>query len=264
MPSRKKRARPSEPPRFAQERQAQIAETLRSDGRVEVGALAGDYGVSEDTIRRDLRLLASRGLIQKTHGGAVALFTNALPMSARVDVRAAPKRAIAREALARVHAHQTLFIDGGSTTLALAQLLAEPGAPRPLTIITAAFDVAALFAGDPSVHLVLAGGTWSHESREFFGEQAQSTIRSHRADWAFLGACALHPRAGLTSTLKGDAQVKRAMIESAATVAVLADASKHDMVSPYAVSELREIDLVVTDNAPSWLAGTVREVVRAR
>ena len=123
--------------------------------------------------------------------------------------------------------------------------------------------MAALFANDPTVQLVLAGGTWSHETREFFGDQAQATIRAHRADWAFLGACALHQRAGLTSSLAGDAQVKRAMIESAAACAVLADATKHDMVAPYAVADLREIDLVISDDGPAWLAGTVREVVRA-
>jgi DeoR/GlpR family transcriptional regulator of sugar metabolism len=258
----RKRTKNAQEPRFAQERQARIAETLREAGRVEVAGLARTFGVSEDTVRRDLRLLAARGLMQKTHGGAVALFSNALPMSQRLDVRPGPKRAIARAAAGRVLAHQTLFIDGGSTTLALAQGLAEPGAPRPLTVITAAFDVAALFAADPTVHLILAGGTWSFESREFFGEQAQATIRAHRADWAFLGACALHPRAGLTSTLKGDAQVKRAMIESARTATVAADSTKHDLVSPYAVAELREIDLVISDEAPSWLSATIREVVK--
>ena len=254
---------PDDSPRFAQERQARIAATLREQGRVEVSALAAEYGLSEDTIRRDLRLLASRGLVQKTHGGAVALYTTALPMAQRVDVRASSKRAIARAAAERVHAHQALFIDGGSTALALAQILASPDAPRPLTIITAAFDVAALFVNDPTVQLVLAGGTWSHETREFFGDQAQATIRAHRADWAFLGACALHQRAGLTTSLAGDAQVKRAMIESAAHCAVLADATKHDMVAPYAVVDLREIDVVISDAGPSWLAGAVREVVRA-
>ena len=81
---------------------------------------------------------------------------------------------------------------------------------------------------------------------------------AHRADWAFLGACALHQRAGLTSSLAGDAQVKRAMIESAAACAVLADATKHDMVAPYAVADLREIDLnllVVLTSAAGYYLG---------
>lgn len=256
-------APPDQSPRFAQERQSRIAATLRENGRVEVATLAAEYGLSEDTIRRDLRLLASRGLVQKTHGGAVSLQLSALPVTQRMDVRALPKREIARAAAARVQPHQTLFIDGGSTTLALAQLLAAPDAPRPLTIITTAFDVAALFTDDPRVQLVLAGGTWTPESREFLGDQALATIRAHRADWAFLGACAIHQRAGLTSAFAGDAQVKRAMIESAASCAVLTDSSKHDTVAPYAVADLREIDLVISDAVPAWLGGLVGEVVRA-
>ena len=264
MPSAKTpAAAPEQSPRFAQERQARIAATLTENGRVEVATLAAEYGLSEDTIRRDLRLLASRGLVQKTHGGAVALQVSALPVAQRMDVRATPKRAIARAALERVQAHQTLFIDGGSTTLALAHQLAAAEAPRPLTIITTAFDVAALFTDDPRIQLVLAGGTWSPESREFLGDQALATIRAHRADWAFLGACAIHQRAGLTSSLAGDAQVKRAMIESAAACAVLTDSSKHDMVAPYAVADLREIDLVISDAVPAWLGGLVGEVVKA-
>ncbi len=251
---------PETGPRFAQERQARIAATLREQGRVEVATLAADYELSEDTIRRDLRVLAARGLIQKTHGGAVSLQLSALPVVERLDVRATTKRAIARAAFERVRPHMTLFIDGGSTTLALAQLLAASDAPRPLTIITTAFDVTALFLTDPQVQLVMAGGTWSPETREFLGDQAQATIRAHRADWAFLGACALHARAGLTSVLAGDAQLKRAMIDAAAACAVLSDSSKHDTVAPYAVADLREIDLFISDVTPPWLVSVAKEV----
>jgi DeoR/GlpR family transcriptional regulator of sugar metabolism len=123
--------------------------------------------------------------------------------------------------------------------------------------------VAALFVGAPDVQLVIAGGTWSPENRECFGEQAVATIRAHRADWAFLGACAVHRRAGITSTFAGDAQVKRAMIDAAATRVVLVDASKHDVVAPHAVADLSAIDLVISDAAPRWLVEAVGEVVQA-
>ncbi|MCU0635410.1 MAG: DeoR/GlpR family DNA-binding transcription regulator [Gemmatimonadaceae bacterium] len=268
-PERRSHADPASPPgpddapRFAEERQARIAATLREQGRVEVGALALEYGCSDDTIRRDLRALAARGLVQKTHGGAVAVQTLALPVGERMEVRAASKRAIARAAGRRVQPHESLFIDGGSTALAFAQWLAGPDAPRPLTIITPSFDVAALFVAAPQVQLVIAGGTWSPENRECYGEQAVATIRAHRAEWAFLGACAVHPRAGITSTFTGDAAVKRAMIDSAATRVVLVDASKHGIIAPHAVADLAAIDLVVTDAVPRWLVEAVGEVLQA-
>ncbi len=240
-------------PRFAQERQREIAQALRESGRVEVAALAAHYDVSEDTIRRDLRLLAARGLVQKTHGGAVALHAAVIPAAERAAVLAPTKRAIARAALAHVRPHQTLFIDGGSTTLALAQLLRAAGAPRPLTVVTTAFDVASALLDERQVQLVLAGGAWMPESRIFEGAQALATLNAHRADIAFLGACALHRRAGLTANDAGDAALKRAMVDGAAQRIVLSDASKLDAVAPHAVCALADVDRVICDAAPAWL-----------
>ena len=112
-----KRAPAVEPPRFGAERRQRIAQALREHGRVEVAQLAADYGVSEDTVRRDLHALAARGLLQKTHGGAVALHTPAMPTLQRVSVQSGAKRAIGHAAARRVQPHDSLFIDGGTTTL---------------------------------------------------------------------------------------------------------------------------------------------------
>lgn len=240
-------------PRFAEERQREIAQALRESGRVEVAALATHYDVSEDTIRRDLRLLAAHGLVQKTHGGAVALHATVIPAAERAGVRAQAKRAIAQAGAAHVRPHQTLFIDGGTTTLALAQLLRAAGAPRPLTVVTTALDVATALLDDRQVRLVLAGGAWMPESRIFEGPQALATLRAYRADIAFLGACALHRRMGLTANEAGDMALKRAMIDGAAQRIVLTDASKLDAVAPHAVCALSEVDRVICDAAPAWL-----------
>jgi DeoR family glycerol-3-phosphate regulon repressor len=245
-------------PRFAQERQQQIAQALRDRGRVEVAALARRYAVSQDTIRRDLRLLAARGLVQKTHGGAVALQPHALPAADRAGVLAGAKRAIAAAAAAHVRAHQTIFVDGGSTTLALAQALRGADAPRPLVVVTPSFDAAAALLDDPRIRLVLAGGAWHPGARIFVGAQALATLRAHRADLAFLGACALHPRVGLTASDAGDAELKRAMIDGAAQRIVLTDASKLDTVAPHAVCGLDAVDRVICDAAPAWLRRQVK------
>ncbi|HEY4069918.1 MAG TPA: DeoR/GlpR family DNA-binding transcription regulator [Burkholderiaceae bacterium] len=249
-------------PRFAEERQSAIERRLRETGRVEVAALAAEYRVSEDSIRRDLRGLAERGLVHKTHGGAIALQPSAMPMAQRGDVKAEVKRAIGRRAAARVQPHQTLFIDSGTTALALAQALAAPEAPRPLTVITTAIDVALLLGSDARVRLVLAGGEWSPETRAFSGPQAEAELRAHRADWAFLGACALHPRLGLSASLAGDASMKRAMLECALQRVLLADASKFDAVQPQRVAGLDQLDVVITDAAPAWLRTRVKTVER--
>lgn len=249
-------------PRFAQERQDAIAATLQAQGRVEVAALAAQYGVSEDSIRRDLRLLAARGLVRKTHGGAVAAPPGTRPMAERVELATGQKEAIARAALALVQPNQTLFLDSGSTVLAFAEALAAAPALRPLTVITASLDAALRFVDDPAVRLVLAGGEWSAENRAFSGAAAEATLRAHCADFAFLGACALHPRLGLTASHPGDAALKRAMVEASCRRVLLADAAKFDQVRPHPVAPLAQIEQVITDRAPEWLETTVPDVMQ--
>ncbi len=244
-------------PRFAQERQALIAQVLRDQGRVEVGELALRFGVSEDSIRRDLRLLAAQGLARKTHGGAVALQLAPLPAGARVEVAPGAKRAIGQAALAQVAPHQTLFVDAGSTALAFAQALRATPALRPLTVVTASYDVFAALADDAQTRLVLAGGPWDAATRAFAGPQALAVLAGYRADLALLGACALHPRLGLTSTDAQDAAMKRAMVDAAARRVLLSDASKLDTVAPHAVCALSALDLVICDAAPAWLRAAV-------
>lgn len=244
-------------PRFAQERQALIEQVLREQGRVEVTDLALRFGVSEDSIRRDIRLLATRGIARKTHGGAVALHLAPLAATERSAVASGAKRAIAAAALAHVQPHQTLFIDGGSTTLAFAQALRATEALRPLTVITASFDVFAALVGDAQLRLVLAGGRWDPSTRVFMGAQGIATLQAYRADLALLGACALHPRLGLTSTEAEDAAIKCAMVDASALRIVLADASKLGTVAPHAVCALTALDRVISDEAPDWLPSTV-------
>ena len=247
-----------EPPRFAAERQQRIAQALREHGRVEVAQLAAEYAVSEDTVRRDLHQLAARGLAQKTHGGAVALNATVLPTAQRAAVLTGPKRAIAQAGARHVQANDTLFVDGGTTTLALVEALKGPDAPRPLTIITHSLDVAIAVSNEPQIRLVLAGGGWLPSPRIFVGDAALATVRAHRADIAFLGACALHPRAGLTAHEPQEAAIKRAMVDGAARRIVLSDATKLDAVAPSAVARLDELDLVISDAAPGWLSSQVK------
>ena len=247
-----------EPPRFATERQQRIAQTLREQGRVEVAGLAAEYGVSEDTVRRDLRQLAARGLVQKTHGGAVALHATVLPTAQRAGLLTGAKRAIAVAGARHVQPNDTLFIDGGTTTLALVQALKAADAPRPLTLVTQSLDVALAVTDEPQIRLVLAGGTWLPASRIFVGDAALATVRAHRADIAFLGACALHPRAGLTAHDPQEAALKRAMVDGAARRIVLTDATKLDVVAPSAVASIDDLDLVISDAAPAWLRERVQ------
>ncbi|RYG85754.1 MAG: DeoR/GlpR transcriptional regulator, partial [Alphaproteobacteria bacterium] len=122
-------------------------------------------------------------------------------------------------------------------------------------------DVAHLFENREDVTLIVCGGQWDVRARAFRGVTAQSSIAAHRADWAILGACALHPRFGATGTNEDDAQMKRAMAAASARTMILVDHSKRDQVAAHLVLAPENVDLVVTDQAWPELEETGVEVV---
>ena len=238
---------------FSQERQRRILSELEQRGRVEDAELAGRFGVSEDTVRRDLKALAGRGYLHKTHGGAVALDPGRMSWAARADLMGDAKAAIGALAATLVQPGQTVLLDAGSTVLEFARRLNV----RPLNVVTNSLDIAALFAADEGVALSLTGGEWDRRSRYFTGVSTLELLASRRGDWAFLGACAVHPAAGLTSVAEPDAAVKRAMLASAERTVLLADSSKAGQIAPYLVAPLNGLYAVVTDDAA--LADTLAE-----
>ena len=249
---------------FARERQARILDELHRHGRVQVGELATLLAVSEDSVRRDLRALSAAGHLQKTHGGAVLLDPARMAWADRADVAAGAKDAIAEAAANAdlVQPGNTVVLDAGSTVLAFARALTV----RPLSVVTTSLDVALVFEADPEVDLTVAGGQWSRHSRYFSGSATVAALGRIRADWAFLGACALDPEAGATSVSADDADVKTAMAQAARRTAVLADSSKHDSVAPHLVLPPSGIDLLVTEDgaaAGRWRARDVEVLLAA-
>jgi DeoR/GlpR family transcriptional regulator of sugar metabolism len=232
-------------PKFAAERRERILRWLQQQGRVEVLDLARMLEVSEHTIRRDLLELQARGALQKTHGGAVALATARLGFEARAGVLAKAKGAIGQAAAQLVEPGQTVILDAGSTTLAMARALTA----RPLTVITNALDVAALFDRDPAVQLLVTGGTWQPQQRALWGPAAHDLLAHCRADWAVPGACALDARMGVTASDEADAAIKRAMVAAATRTLILADHSKQQSVAPFAVATWPQVHTLVTDRA---------------
>lgn len=234
---------------FTEERRHLILSELKAQGRVTVSDLATRLTVSEDTVRRDLRALASEGYLQKAHGGAVLLDIPHLPWQTRTQILSDSKTRIGQRAAQLVEAGQVVLLDAGSTQLALAQHLKV----RPLTVLTNSLDIAQLFADDEQVTLILAAGTWQPSHRVFLGETALQTLAGIRADWAFVGVCAIHPQAGVTAANPLDAQWKRALSQHAVRTALLADHSKFHQLAPYFVSELSQIDVLVTDQPDDTL-----------
>ena len=245
------------------ERRRTILDRLQRDGKVVAAELVGALGVSEDTVRRDLRELAAQGLLQRVHGGALPSAAAGGTFTERLEVHREDKAALARAALPLLDGAAVIVLDGGTTALELARRLP---AGRACTVLTNAPPVAAALAAHPRADVVLLGGRLLKPSLVTVGAETVDALRRVRADVAVLGICSLHPDAGVTALDHDEAEVKRAMVEAAGEVVALATADKLRTAAPWVVAGIGELTQLVTDadaeaTAPFEAAGVT--VVRA-
>ena len=220
---------------------------LERDGKLVASRLVDELGVSEDTVRRDLRDLAARGLVQRVHGGALPPAPQPGSFADRRETSTAEKAAIARAVADVVADARVLLIDGSTTNLEVARLL--PGT-RVGTVLTNSPPIAAALADHPTVEVVVIGGRLDKRAQVTVGASAVDAIRSVRADACLLGVCALHPEVGLTTDDLDEAEVKRAMVRAAGEVIAPATSDKLRAASAYLVAPVQEV--------PTWSPSRTR------
>ena len=230
------------------ERRQEILSRLDRDGKVVASELVAALGVSEDTVRRDLRELAAGGLVQRVHGGALPLVVPAASFALRLHVAAEAKAELAEAALPLLESANVIVLDGGTTSLELARRLP---AGRVCTILTNSPPVASALAEHPTAEVVLIGGRLLKDPQVAVGPEALAALREVRADACVLGICSLHPELGVTTNDHDEAHVKRAMVEAAAEVIALATADKLRTAAPWVVSPLADVTHLVTDADPA-------------
>ncbi len=219
------------------ERLRDIQARLSREGRVMVAELARVYDTSEDTIRRDLRLLAAEGRCERVYGGALPATPARGPVSGRARIAPAAKPALGAALARLVEPGMTVFIDAGSTTLACAAQLAAPGVPG-VTVITHAPAIAAALVERPGVRLVTIGGQVDPEVGAALGSGVMAALDMLRPDLLLLGACGVDVEAGITAQSCEDAAVKRLIAARSARVAVAADRAKLGTAAPFSVIAL--------------------------
>jgi DeoR/GlpR family transcriptional regulator of sugar metabolism len=227
------------------ERQAAIVELLHQHGRVLANDLGVELGVSADTIRRDLRELDERGLVRRVHGGALPRTGDAAPFAARARRAPEAKASIARRAAEIIADGQVVILDGGTTAVEVARAL------RPdlrATIVTTSPPVAVALSAHRGVEIAVIGGSLRRDALVAVGAETVDALRMIRADVVMLGVCGLHPEVGVTAGDLEEAQVKRAMIESAAAVVALADHEKLGTAMPVVVAQIDVITALITDS----------------
>lgn len=236
---------------FAEERYNRIAALVASEGRVSVAQLAERFNITKETVRRDLALLEKDGLLRRVHGGAVpatSASTSELSLTSREGRNQAEKARIAKAALAMVPSEGSIVLDGGTTTGALAALLAHEAADQ-LLIITHSVPVAHTLIGS-TLQLEFVGGRVRSLTSACVGSATVARYSGFRPDVVFIGANGVHPDFGLSTPDPEEASVKAAIVRSARRVVVLADASKLDTETLVGFADLSEIDTLITDVQP--------------
>ena len=233
---------------YAEERQQAMAQLIGQHGRLAVADLADTFGVTTETVRRDLSSLERIGLIRRVHGGAVpasSLSVIELGLGERDQANTGAKDAIAAAAVQQLPPPgSTIVVDAGSTTARLAAVL-----PRDhrLTVITHAVPVAARLAGLPHIELHLLPGRVRPTTHAAVGPDTVLALNELRADVAFLATNGLSTEFGLTTPDRDEAATKRAIARCARRVVVVADSSKLGVETAQRFASLEDIDVLVTD-----------------
>lgn len=238
---------------YAEERRRQIASLTAVEGRVNVTELASRFGVTAETIRRDLNVLNEEGTVHRVHGGAVAsqnFQTAELTVDARAKSASTAKSAIARAALDYLpDAQGGVFLDAGTTLAALADLIGKQRMGSEWSIVTNCLPIAMSMASAGLDEVQLLGGSVRAITQAVVGDTALRTLALMRADVAFIGTNALTLDHGLSTADSQEAAVKRAMIINARKVVVLCDATKMGCDYMVSFASVDDIDVVITDSA---------------
>jgi DeoR/GlpR family transcriptional regulator of sugar metabolism len=223
-----------------------MARFIVARGTVALTELASAFSVSLMTVHRDLRELADQGLIRRFRGGASALPSGVFESSVRYRMSAMTreKSAIAREALTLVEPGMSVLLDEGTTTFAVARLLADIA---PLTVITSYLETIKLLCNYRNIRLLSVGGEYRASHDSFIGVHCIESLRATRADLALLSTSAIGRGAAFHQEQE-IVLVKRAMMECASRRVLLVDHSKLGSSALYRFAQLDEFDLIITDD----------------
>lgn len=233
---------------LSEERRRAILAIIRRDGRAVVGDLAEMFATSSITIRKDLEYLHRKGLIHRTHGGALPVASGALEdltLHEKEKLHHDEKVRIAKAAVEMIKEGQCIILDSGTTTTAIARVLRSQPI-RHLTVITNAVNIAATLAGT-EFEVVLTGGTLRKNSFSLVGPHAADIMREISADVLFLGMDGFDPKSGLYTPNMLEARVNRAMVEAAKKVVAVCDSSKFGRRSLSLIVPAAAVHHVITD-----------------
>jgi DeoR/GlpR family transcriptional regulator of sugar metabolism len=230
------------------ERQQRMTDWFEQNVGASNQELSRLFNASISTIRRDLDTLAMRGIVRRTHGGAVRVRQRAAYEPSVDEARgmaAEEKQAIAAEAVKRLVSGQSILIDTGSTMHHFAQAVA--GLSISLTVVTSDVMVANILVQKPHIKLLVPGGTCRPRAYTLLGEPGLSFLRDTRVDQCFLSAQAVDDHC-VSDTLLELVTLKQAMMQAASQTTLLIDSSRFSGRAIHSVARLSEIREIITDD----------------
>lgn len=231
---------------LASERQSQINAFIRKNGSARTTELAQMFSVTEETIRRDFEALHNEGVIQRTHGGAIALDhpRRSLNATERSFINVDAKRSIARAAADLVQPREIIFVDASSTALQFVQALPD----IDLKIVTNAHDVIAALAERKSISVVGTGGNFDPESRSYVGPQVGECAARYHITKMFFSCDGIDPDKGASEQDESQALLKKSVLEQADEAYLLADSSKWRRKSAYYFCPCSRLSGIITES----------------
>ena len=221
-----------------------IADRLEKGSAVVASTLAIEFSVSEDAIRRDLRALSAEGLCRRVYGGALPLSSATAPMAVRMTEGQERKAVLARTAAADIRRGEMIFIDSGSTNLAITEFLPEE---YELTVVTNSLAIASALLPRDDIRVVVLGGEINHQVGGSVDGIALLSLTQMTFDRAFIGACALSVETGVCAFDMADAVFKRQLIASSERRVVLVTNEKLSLDAPHRIATLQQLSQIIVE-----------------
>lgn len=232
---------------LAIERRSQILAKLQQERRVLVSDLSQFYNVTEETIRRDLEKLEKEGVAKKTYGGAILNenFNVDLPYTVRKKSNVTNKQQIAEIIAEMIEDGDHIIMDASSTALYVAKRIKNK---KNITLITNSIEIILELSDMTGWKILSTGGSLKEGSLSFVGYQAEDMIKKFHVDKAIISCKGVDIENGFTDSNEMDAQVKKAILNSAKYKILAADSSKFNKISFTKIGDFSDIDTIVTDN----------------
>ena len=234
--------------RDTSQRRLQISELVRRHGSVQVAALARRFGVSAQTVRKDLRYLSERGVMARAYGGAIDSGAMGATLAepayeAKRTIHLEEKRRIGARAATLIRPGDTVAIDSGTTAIQLAEAVPD----IDITVVTNDFGVLAALAPKNNITIMMLGGELRRRNMAFYGGLTVEALDALHVDRLFLGVDGFDLERGITTHYEPEALLNRKMVEAARAVVCIADSSKFGRVCLHRIIPVSALDTLITD-----------------